>query len=93
MEQQNNTLTIAALVMGIVAIVLDFTFVPLGVIVGILGIAMAVQARKKEGNSSMATGGLVCSIVAVAIGGAMLLCVICAVGFYADITESIVANL
>lgn len=80
MEEQKKSLTIAALVLGIVGIVFDFVYTIVGIIIGIIGIVMAVQARKKEGNSSMATGGLVCSIVAVALGGAMYLCTICAIG-------------
>ena len=80
MEEQKKSLTIAALVLGIVGIVFDFVYTIVGIIIGIIGIVMAVQARKKEGNSSMATGGLVCSIVAVALGGAMYLCTICARG-------------
>lgn len=79
MEEQ-KTLTVAALVLGILGIVFDFVYTIVGIILGIVGIVLAVQARQKEGNSSMATGGLVCSIVAVALGGAMYACAICAVG-------------
>ena len=80
MGEEKKTLTTVALVLGILALVFDFVYTLIGIILGIIGIVIAVQARKTEGNSSMATGGLVCSIVAVALGGAMYLCAICAIG-------------
>jgi len=78
--ENKTTLTIAALVLGIVGIVFDFIYTIVGIILGIIGIVIAVQARKKEGVSGMSTAGLVCSIVAVALGGIMYLCAICAIG-------------
>lgn len=48
MENKNNTLSIASLVLGIVGIVFDFIYTITGLIIGIVGIVMAVQARKKE---------------------------------------------
>lgn len=80
MEGKNTTLTIASLVLGIAAIVFDFVYTIAGIILGVIGIVIAVQARKKEGITGMSTAGMVCSIVAVALGGAMYLCAICAIG-------------
>ena len=62
MENKNNTLSIAALVLGIVGIVFDFIYTIAGLIIGIVGIVMAVQARKKESPNAMSTAGLVCSL-------------------------------
>ena len=47
MENKNNTLSIASLVLGIVGIVFDFIYTIAGLIIGIVGIVMAVQAKKK----------------------------------------------
>lgn len=80
MEEQKKSLTIASLVLGIVGIVFDFIYPMVGIIIGIIGIVLSVQANKKEGKSGMATAGMVCSIVAVAIGGLMYACAICALG-------------
>lgn len=89
MEEQKKSLTIASLVLGIVGIVFDFIYPIIGIIAGIIGIVLSVQANKKEGKSGMATGGMVCSIVAVAIGGLMYACAICAVGTLLSIGASL----
>ena len=78
-------LTIAGLVLGIVAII--FAFIPgigwLGWICGIVGIvlsAISISASKKAGEKNgMAVAGLVLSILALAIG-IILVMVACAAG-------------
>lgn len=87
MENKNNTLSIAALVLGIVGIVFDFIYTIAGLIIGIVGIVMAVQARKKERPNAMSTAGLVCSIIAVALAGVMYACAICAVGAFLSLAQ------
>lgn len=64
-------MSVAALVLGLIAIVLTL-IVPglgwLGVIVGIVGIILAALAKKKGvGKPGLATAGLVLSIIAVAL--------------------------
>ena len=89
MGEEKKTLTTVALVLGILSIVFDFVYTIVGIILGIVGIVIAVQARKAEGNSGMATGGLGCSIVGVALGGVMYLCAICAVGAFVGVINSL----
>lgn len=56
-------MAVAALVLGIVAIVFSFIGLYLfGLIAGIVGIVLGVLAKKKA-PSGMATAGLVCSII------------------------------
>ena len=64
-------MAIASLAIGITSIV--FSCIPyvniLGVLGGVAGIILAVLSRKiPTTNSGIATAGLVCSIVAVALG-------------------------
>lgn len=70
MEENNQTngLAVASLVLGILSIVLLCApYVSYGSwILAIIGIVLAAKA-KKQGKSSMATAGLVCSIIALAI--------------------------
>ena len=89
MDEQKKTLSIAALVLGIVGIIFDFIVTWVGIVAGIVGIVLAVQARNKEGGNSMATAGLVCSIIAVALGGVMYICAICALGAIFSIAANI----
>lgn len=69
---------IASLVLGIIALV--FIFFPylgwLGCILGIVGIILGAIGKKK--GAKCATGGLVCSIIAVAIDlGVYIACAAC----------------
>ena len=64
MDNNKNTLSIAALVLGIVGIIFDFIYAIVGLVAGIVGIVLAVKARKTENAVGMATGGLICSIIA-----------------------------
>ena len=62
-------MAIASLVLGICSLV--FLFIPfvgwIGVILGIVGIVLGVLGRKDPEKKGMATAGMVCSIVAVAL--------------------------
>ena len=89
MDEQKKTLSIAALVLGIVGIIFDFIVTWVGIVAGIVGIVLAVQARKKERGNSLATAGLDCSIIAGSLGGVMYICVICALGAIFSITANI----
>ena len=84
MENKTNGKAIAALVLGIFGILLSFwsaALIPaaVGIIVGIVGIVLGVQA-KKEAPSGMATAGLVLSIVALALNVIFLIACACAIG-------------
>ncbi len=48
-----------------------------------MGIVLAVKARKTENAVGMATGGLICSIIAVALAAIMVFVAICTVGLFA----------
>lgn len=72
---------VASLVLGIIALVC--CFIPgaglVGVIVGILGIILGAMGRKNPESKGIATGGMVCSIVATAICGiTYIACIACA---------------
>lgn len=72
-------MAIASLVLGIIA--LASTIIPgfglIGIIVGIVGIILGALAKKNCPNS-MATAGLVCSIIGTAICGiAYIACLAC----------------
>ncbi|MCL2227345.1 MAG: DUF4190 domain-containing protein [Oscillospiraceae bacterium] len=68
---QGKGMAIASLVLGILS-VLDPTFI-FGIIMGIVGIVLAVMAKKKGYIGGMATAGMVLSIIGVALNGIMLL--------------------
>lgn len=65
-NNQNNTLSIVSLVLGILSI-LTCCCGGLGVLLGVAGIVCAVLANK-QGKCGMATGGLVCSIIGTIFG-------------------------
>lgn len=71
--KKSNGLGVAALVLGILSIILAFAIQWLGLVLGIIGIVLAVNA-KKNNPSGVATAGLVLSIIGT---------VFCALGFLA----------
>ena len=83
MDNNKNTLSIAALVLGIVGIIFDWTYAIVGLVADIVGIVIAVKARNTENAVGMATGGLICSIIAVALAAIMVFVAICTVGLFA----------
>ncbi len=73
-------MAVASMVLGIVALV--FLFIPgvnlLGIIVAIVGLVLGVIARKSPENRGMATAGMVCSIISLAIcTAAWIACLMC----------------
>ena len=74
-QPPSNGKAIASLVLGIIAIICVFFGYGalLGVVVGVVGLILGMQA-KKANPSGMATAGIVLSIVAIAV---------CVVGFIA----------
>ncbi len=82
--QGGSGMAIAALVVGIVGLVLVFCFWPLALVCGIVAIVLGVIARGKAnrgeaGGGGKATAGLVCGIIAVLLG----LCMLVFVGLFA----------
>ena len=60
---------IASLVIGIISLILSiFVGGITGIIPAIVGIILGILGRKDETQKSMATGGLVCSIIALVLG-------------------------
>ncbi|MCL2301160.1 MAG: hypothetical protein FWC27_13545 [Firmicutes bacterium] len=82
---ENKTKAVAALVIGIAALAASWAigWIPfvslLPLAVAIVGIVVSVGARKQS-NSGLATGGMVCSIIALVFSGAFFLsCTLCSV--------------
>ena len=65
-QKPSNGLAIAFLVLGILSIIMVFVYAWVGIICAIVGIVLAVVA-KKQNPSGLATAGLVLSIIALAI--------------------------
>ncbi len=82
MNDNKHALAIVSLVLGIVSLVLAWFgyFVFLGLAASIVGLVLAVMARKQD-PSGIATGGLVTSIIGVCLNGLIAVsCVACAGG-------------
>ena len=69
---QTDGLAIASLVLGIASIIMTCCITYVAIVLGIVGIVLAVQSNKKQ-KSGLATAGLVCSIIGIAIA---VICII-----------------
>lgn len=62
---------VASLVLGIISLIT--LFIPgasaIGLVLSLLGVIFGAQGRKVPGKEGIATGGMVCSIIALAICG------------------------
>lgn len=65
-EKQSNGLAIASMVLGIVSLILTCILPYVSWVLAIVGIVLAAIVKKKA-KSGMATAGLVCSIIALAV--------------------------
>jgi len=75
MQPPGHTKAVASLVTGILSLVIPY----IGVILGIVAVVLAIQARNEGYVGGLATGGLVTGIIAVALWAFLLLsCVACA---------------
>ena len=81
-EQKTNGKAVASLVLGILAVLSLFTGlagVIVGLVLGIVGIVLAVSAKKEmahdDKGQGLATAGLVCAIIGTAIAGLGVLCI------------------
>ena len=80
MENKNNGMSIASLVLGICGCVFAW-FIPLiGIVCGIVGIILAVKGKKVSapGKTGMAVAGLVLSIISLSFGAISWACWACA---------------
>ena len=66
-NKETNVLAIVSLVLGILSIVLGCCSGWVGALFGIGGVICAVFANK-QGNTGLAKGGLICSIVGIVLG-------------------------
>ena len=78
-QKPSNGLAIASLVLGILSIIMVFVYAWVGIICAIVGIVLAVVA-KKQNPSGLATAGLVLSIIALAICIISIIAVIACAG-------------
>lgn len=74
---QTDGLAIASLVLGIASIIMTCCITYVAIVLGIVGIVLAVQSNKKQ-KSGLATAGLVCSIIGIAIA---VICIVIALVF------------
>ena len=84
----NNNKAVASLVLGIVSVVCIFLGYGslLGIALGIVGLVLGINA-KKEAPSSMATAGIVLSIVAIAACAVSFLACIACIGLFSSAAE------
>lgn len=90
MENKTNGKAVASLVLGIVSCVCVFFGYGalLGIVLGIIGIILAISAKKEEPNSGMAKAGLVLSIISVVICAiSFIACVACVSIFASGLSE------
>ncbi len=82
MDKNTDTFALAGLILGISSLIGEF--IPyisiLAIPAGIVGIVLSVQGLKSNTKRGMAIGGLVCSIVALALFVLALMCACLAVG-------------
>lgn len=71
----------AALVLGILSVVLGFFISFLGLLACVVGIVFAVRGRKDSEKRAMATAGLVCSVIGIALALAAIVGLVFAVVF------------
>ena len=87
-QKSGNGMAIAALVLGIVGLLLCCLNTYVGIVVGIVAIVLGVMARKKDPHSGMALAGMILGIITVALA---LICIIIVMAFgsaFYDILDS-----
>lgn len=65
-NQGTNVMGLVGMILGILAIPFVFIVWPLGLILGIGGLVLSIIGRKHP-KKGMATAGMVCSIIALAL--------------------------
>ena len=96
MENQSKGMAVASLVLGIISVVIAAFFGPLawlGIVLGVVGLVLAVLAKKK-GKSGMATAGLVLSIIGLALSAIIFIaCTACACAVDNAVEDALGADL
>ena len=92
-------MSVTSLVMGIISLILTLAcpVLPVGLVLGIIGIIFAVMGKKSDEKNEKPTGiavaGLVLSIVATVIGGSVFAaCAICTAGTAAATNSAVEAT-
>lgn len=83
-EKKADACAIISLIVGILSILLACCYPYVGVVLAIVGIVLAVVSKKKNGKSGLATAGLICSIVGVALTIIMIILVVIGVAALAS---------
>ena len=83
MENKTNNKAIASLVLGIISLVCIFFGYGalLGIILGVIGLVLGINA-KKEQPSSLATAGIVLSIIGLSICAFTFIACVACVGLF-----------
>lgn len=75
----NNGKAIASLVLGIVSIVFFWAYGIIALVSGIIGLILAISARKEAPANNMAKAGLILSIIGLGLGAIFFVsCLACA---------------
>ena len=79
-EQPGKGLGIAAMVCGILSLLLIFLFMPLGIGCGIAGLVMGIIGRKKNKKDGMALAGIITSSIGIGLSVLLIILVVVLVG-------------
>ncbi len=79
-EQPGKGLGIAAMVCGILSLLLIFVFMPLGIGCGIAGLVMGIIGRKKNKKDGMALAGIITSSIGLGLSFLLIILVVVLVG-------------
>ena len=92
-EKKSNGFAIAALVLGIVAIVFSFIGLSMiGLILGIVGIVLAIIGKKKN-PTGMATAGLVLSIIGTVLCALIFIACAACIGVGVSTYDAVASSL
>lgn len=93
-QSKNNGMSIASLVLGIVACVFAWLIPLIGLVCGIVGIILAVKGKKASapGKTGMAVAGLVLSIIGLSLSAVMWICAICVYCAADSVVNEVVTN-
>ncbi|MCL2397522.1 MAG: DUF4190 domain-containing protein [Defluviitaleaceae bacterium] len=78
-EPMGMSKAIASMVLGILALVLFLQLA--SILLAVIGICLAVSARRDGYTGGMATAGMACSIIALVLFAACVGCSMCSIGF------------
>lgn len=79
-RKATHTNAVAGLTLGILSLVAVWFSAIVGLALGIVGIVFSVKGRSERGGASMATGGLVCSIIGIVLAAVSLILTLILIG-------------